>query len=130
MNPYTIDWSKVCLPKRMTKELYIQRFESSLNDLVHFTREFEKFFYGKRKKANRGFHTNDLIREINETVKYSDKERFDLMGLMRIVDPTDKSLFIDVAHYTLSYFYHKSATTKTLEEFKLMLLYFLWKLGF
>lgn len=131
MNPYNIDWSKVSVPKGLSRDLIIKRFESSIDDLINLKNEFERFFYGKRKKANRTLHTDDIFTAINLNIKMNSNNEIDVSNLTKLVDPTDKFLYADICNHVLSYFiYTKPATDKTLNEFKLLLVYFLCKAGF
>lgn len=118
------------LPAHLAREELLKRLADYLEEAGLQSKEFWKHF-GSKDKAKMPIPFESVFDTVDNSVCYDNKDQFDLRILMTVIDPDDRSLFIDIASFVAEkYTNDKPASQLTLRQFKAELTLRLCQMGF
>lgn len=126
-SPYDVDFSKVTLPEGVTRDILIQRYESTLDDLNYLKKQFRK--YVRDRKAPYQILATSLYDAIQMTVHYNGNV-IDVQKLSFLVPKESQPLYIEIVKLIYGIVDGKPKTDATLMKFKSLLCVYLCIAGF
>jgi len=123
------DWSKITLPREVTREETIRKYENAIEDLNKLNKEFSRYFKNKRKKAKTQMMTTNIFRAVSELVHF-DGSIIHVNELLQFVTIDDRPLFADICKFTYQFYEGKPMNDWRLSQFKGLLTYYLCRVGF
>ena len=126
-----IDWSKVTLPKDVKRENVKRDYENAIEDLKLLSKEFDRYFAGKKmRQARVQMMTDNIFRAVNDNVTFRANGMLDVERLLQFIANDDRPLFADVCKFTYQFYADKPMNGWRLSQFKGLLTYFLCRAGF